>query len=125
MKEEFDAKVFIERDNGGKTGELQIMCKPPFDKGLFTSVTFGLKFVEPFFEADRPSGEWEELDSMVAKAKCSVCGGVTLTDLGESNFCPNCGAKMVEKKKDCFFMDESCRDNPCGDCPYLKGGDEK
>lgn len=43
---------------------------------------------------DRPHGEWKELDSIVAKAKCSVCGGVTVTELGEPHFCPNCGIPM-------------------------------
>lgn len=46
---------------------------------------------------DRPHGKWKELDSIVAKAKCSVCGGITVTELGEPNFCPNCGASMPKE----------------------------
>lgn len=53
---EFEAKVRLNEENGGKTGELDIMSQPPFDKGYFNGVTFGITFKEPFFEADKKSG---------------------------------------------------------------------
>ncbi len=56
------------------------------------------KTVELLEKAQRPHGEWEELDSIVAKAKCSVCDGITITELGEPNFCPKCGADMRKKE---------------------------
>ena len=48
---EFEAKVRLNEENGGKTGELDIMSPPPFDKGYFNGVTYGITFKEPFFEA--------------------------------------------------------------------------
>lgn len=48
---EFEAKVRLNEENGGKTGELDIMSPPPFDKGYFNGVTFGITFKEPVFEA--------------------------------------------------------------------------
>lgn len=54
---EFEAKVRLNEENGGKTGELDIMSQPPFDKGYFNGVTFGITFKEPVFEAEKKS-EW-------------------------------------------------------------------
>lgn len=53
---EFDAKVRLNEENGGKTGELDIMSPPPFDKGYFNGVTYGIKFKDPVFEAEKKSG---------------------------------------------------------------------
>ena len=44
--------------------------------------------------ADRPTGEWKQVDSL-ADRLCSVCGyGVWDSEAEEYNYCPNCGAKM-------------------------------
>ena len=48
---EFEAKVRLNEENGGKTGELDIMSPPPFDKGYFNGVAFGITFKDPVFEA--------------------------------------------------------------------------
>lgn len=53
---EYDAKVRLNEEDGGKTGELDIMSKPPFDKGYFKGVTYGIKFKDPVFEAEKKSG---------------------------------------------------------------------
>ena len=53
---EFEAKVRLNEENGGKTGELDIMSQPPFDKGYFNGVTFGITFKDPMFEAEKKSG---------------------------------------------------------------------
>lgn len=50
---EYDAKVRLNEDDGGKTGELDIMLKPPFDKGYFKGVTFGITFKDHVFEAEK------------------------------------------------------------------------
>ena len=53
---EYDAKVRLNEEDGGKTGELDIMSKPPFDKGYFKGVTYGIEFKDPVFEAERSVG---------------------------------------------------------------------
>ena len=53
---EYDAKVRLNEENGGKTGELDIMSKPPFDNGYFKGVTYGIEFKDPVFEAEKKSG---------------------------------------------------------------------
>lgn len=53
---EFEAKVRLNEEDGGKTGELDIMSKPPYDKGYFNGVTYGIKFKDPVFEAERSTG---------------------------------------------------------------------
>jgi hypothetical protein len=53
---EFEAKVRLNEEDGGKTGELDIMLKPPFDNGYFKGVTYGITFKEPVFEAGK--SEW-------------------------------------------------------------------
>lgn len=56
MVEEFDAKVFLNKDTNGKTGTLVIKCKPPYDKGLITGISFDLRFVDDFYEATIKKG---------------------------------------------------------------------
>lgn len=53
---EFEAKVRLNEENGGKTGELDIMSPPPFDKGYFNGVRFEITFKDPVFEAEKKSG---------------------------------------------------------------------
>lgn len=52
-REEFDAKVFLDLHNGGKTGTLVIKNKPPYDKGYFTGVSYDLVFNDPYFTATK------------------------------------------------------------------------
>lgn len=64
--------------------------------------------------ADRPTGEWKRVDATHRLTKevkeagqCSVCGAAYLRhyDEGEGfenvqpNYCPHCGAKMVDSQK--------------------------
>jgi hypothetical protein len=63
---EYDAKVRLNEEDGGKTGELDIMSKPPFDKGYFKGVTYGIKFKDPVFEAEKKSG-WIPCSERVPK----------------------------------------------------------
>lgn len=49
--------------------------------------------------ADRPTGEWVDIDNYYRMATCSRCHKVTMFEKwGEYtrsyNYCPNCGAKM-------------------------------
>lgn len=65
---------------------------------------------------ERPHGEWIYKD--MKGQFCSVCDAQSVWKF---NFCPNCGADMrKEQKRNCSFMDETCRDNPCDDCPSLR-----
>lgn len=46
-------------------------------------------------EAQLPKeGEWIGVNPMVDTEQCSICGWNIPTDEFESNYCPNCGAKM-------------------------------
>ena len=42
--------------------------------------------------ADRPSGEWINIDTKLFRVQCSACG--EWSDV-VGNYCPWCGAKMV------------------------------
>ena len=57
----------------------------------------GKKCPAMFYEKPRPHGEWIYKDG---KIYCSSCGGESghdsYGDCEESDFCPNCGAKMKE-----------------------------
>ena len=58
-----------------------------------------LKIRKYIIENTRPHGEWKRIsmDKYIRHAscfyRCSVCGEDTI---GETNFCPNCGADMRE-----------------------------
>lgn len=46
---------------------------------------------------DRSTGKWIDIDSSVNKARCSKCKNIMLTEpFGKTDYCPNCGAKMVK-----------------------------
>lgn len=53
------------------------------------------------YEPKRPHGEWKRIsmDKYIRHAscfyRCSVCGEDTI---GETNFCPNCGADMRKER---------------------------
>ena len=50
--------------------------------------------------ADRPQGEWIFVESKISDRKlkkCSVCG-LGYVSLKPDNYCPNCGAKMMNDK---------------------------
>ena len=54
---------------------------------------------EQIESADRPSGEWLPSNIPNEKWVCSECGGACwyyehTMELGKSNYCPNCGARM-------------------------------
>lgn len=46
-------------------------------------------------EADRPRGEWTKATESIWK--CSLCDAIMFTD---SNYCPNCGAKMDRERNE-------------------------
>ena len=55
--------------------------------------------LEPYNDADRPKGEWEEMRNWrngSFYSRCSECGYFDdeRDDLTAYNFCPQCGAKM-------------------------------
>ena len=62
---------------------------------LAEAVEMGIKALEE----ERPHGEWIDDDINSNEKyhffKCSVCGG---DGVPRCNFCPNCGAKMVEEE---------------------------
>lgn len=81
------------------------------------------------YEADkkRKQGRWIESDIKNEKYVCSVCGGACWYydyegDVAKSNFCPNCGADMREKKNECddcfipMFYNLEDDDSICRDC---------
>lgn len=47
--------------------------------------------------ADRPQGEWIEVDDVLISCRCSVCGWeahLYEDDVYGMPYCPNCGARM-------------------------------
>ena len=44
---------------------------------------------------DRPRGEWKKATESIWK--CSLCNAIMFTD---SNYCPNCGAKMDRERSE-------------------------
>lgn len=49
--------------------------------------------------ADRPQGEWVEVDDVSISCRCSVCGWeahLYEDDVYGMPYCPNCGAEMVK-----------------------------
>lgn len=67
--EEFDAKVRLNEEDGGNTGELDIMSPPPFDKGRFIGVTYGIIFNDPVFEATKKPDNWEYLKEHITEMR--------------------------------------------------------
>lgn len=49
-------------------------------------------------KADRPQGEWIDIDTILFKAQCSSCR--TWSDV-MGNYCPWCGAHMKGADDDC------------------------
>lgn len=53
--------------------------------------------------ADRPQGEWIEVDDASISCRCSVCGWeahLYEDDVYGMPYCPNCGAKMKGASND-------------------------
>lgn len=62
-----------------------------------------IEHLEKMPSADRPTGEWVDIDNYYRMATCSNCHKVTMFEKwGEYtrsyNYCPNCGADMREPK---------------------------
>ena len=53
-------------------------------------------------------GEWIGVNPMVDTEQCSICGWNIPTDEFESNYCPNCGAKM-RNVTDCHTLEDGER----------------
>lgn len=51
------------------------------------------RFKEEYEITDRPSGEWIDCGSYY---KCPFCEEIEFESDGQTNFCPNCGARMRE-----------------------------
>ena len=55
------------------------------------------KLIEAIPSADRPQGEWIEVDDVSIRCRCSVCGWeahLYEDDVYGMPYCPNCGARM-------------------------------
>ena len=83
----------------GKTGQC---CRDELGCGACPLVMEDVKILEAYIMAckaleEHKQGEWERIsmDKYIRHAsyyfRCSVCGEDTI---GETNFCPNCGASM-------------------------------
>ena len=61
-------------------------------------ITDGIaKIIKALPSADRPQGEWIEVDDSLISCKCSICGWESHMhedDVYGMPYCPNCGAKM-------------------------------
>lgn len=58
------------------------------------------KLLDGMTAADRPTGEWIQMD-LLADRLCSVCGyGVWDSEAEEYNYCPICGARMTGGEDD-------------------------
>lgn len=56
-----------------------------------------LEIVQDLPSADRPQGEWIEVDDYFIRCKCSICGWESHKyedDVYGMPYCPNCGARM-------------------------------
>lgn len=63
------------------------------------NVSEAVKAINALPSANRPSGEWLPSNIPNEKWVCSECGGACwyyehTMELGKSNYCPNCGARM-------------------------------
>ena len=55
------------------------------------------KYILAIPSADRPQGEWIEVDDYFIRCKCSICGWESHKyedDVYGMPYCPNCGARM-------------------------------
>ena len=59
--------------------------------GTYYGMREGIEF------AKEKTGKWIDTDNYYQRWKCSECGCHTRD--AEPNFCPNCGAKMVEPQE--------------------------
>lgn len=61
---------------------------------ILSSMALGFSYG---IEADRPQGEWIEVDDSLISCKCSICGWESHMhedDVYGMPYCPNCGARM-------------------------------
>ena len=72
----------------------------------YTALEWAIKGVENLPSAEPKKGKWEvKTDGFIFKRRwgiCSECGNYldflrVNVGRGDANFCPNCGAKMIEK----------------------------
>ena len=64
------------------------------------------KWIDTFPSADRPQGEWIEVDDVSIRCRCSVCGWeahLYEDDVYGMPYCPNCGARMRPKLQGTHF----------------------
>ena len=47
-------------------------------------------------EQEPKTGHWVSVNPMVDTLMCSECGENIISEEFKSNYCPNCGAKMIE-----------------------------
>ena len=55
------------------------------------------EWIDNFPSADRPQGEWIEVDDVSISCRCSVCGWeahLYEDDVYGMPYCPNCGCRM-------------------------------
>lgn len=107
---EFEAKVRLNEENGGKTGELDIMLKPPFDNGYFKGVTYGITFKDPVFEAGK--SEWIPCSERLPEENICDDGYVEPSDYvlvfgdhGNYGVSRYWGNRRTKKENPCSFPD--------------------
>ena len=77
---------------------------PSEDGMVFESQSHIDRDIRLISSADRPQGEWiAQTENYHSHWVCSECGAWALLEYNEqmclSNFCPNCGADMRERKE--------------------------
>lgn len=71
--------------------------KPYYSEDFIKGFEYGTQRQLEADLADRPQGEWIEVDDATISCRCSVCGWeahLYEDDVYGMPYCPNCGAKM-------------------------------
>lgn len=68
-------------------------------------------------EQEPKTGRWIGVNPFVDTMMCSECGENIISEEFKSNYCPNCGAKMVEPQE----TQES--DHKCHTCKHYTSGE--
>lgn len=88
--------------HNGENGRCNITGDSAFDKRPFDCPLKEVKLADlPPAQPERKKGRW--IGKPIAgycTVRCSVCNNVFRENNGRWNFCPNCGAEMMEKTDD-------------------------
>jgi len=70
-----------------------------YDDGEFWAVSMTQIQNAPTIEPERKKGKWIDIGGNLRCSECNIEYPDLYPDYDETNFCPNCGAKMRIKQK--------------------------